>query len=144
MVLKNEEKNLLSKDFEELLQIVRKILSDEGGCFISNKDTFKTQLSQIREELTELEEAINHNDKEEINEELGHVLFDVIYLAIQGEKSKKVDLEKVFKELNWSMKYRFPHVFEGIKCETEEEIKKLRKERKDSYHKMKKEGKLPI
>jgi tetrapyrrole methylase family protein / MazG family protein len=130
-------------DFNELLSIIRTILSDEG-CPISKRDTFETQLNQIREELVELEEAISKDNKEEINEELGHVLFDVLYLGVLGENQDKVDLNKVFKELNWSIKYRFPHVFEGIKCETEEEIKNLRKERKDSYHKMKKEGKLPI
>ncbi|MCX6803214.1 MAG: hypothetical protein NTY48_01435 [Candidatus Diapherotrites archaeon] len=50
--------------------------------------------------MDELEEAIKLGDNDEINEELGHVLFDVIYLAILGEKKKKVNLEKVFKELN--------------------------------------------
>jgi uncharacterized protein YabN with tetrapyrrole methylase and pyrophosphatase domain len=134
----------LGKEFDELLSIIKKILSDEKGCIISNKDTFETQLEQIREEICELEEAIKHDDKGEINEELGHVLFDIIYLAVLGEKQNKVDLENVFKELNWSIKYRFPHVFEGIKCDSVEEIKKLKKERKDSYHQMKKDGILPI
>ena len=134
----------LSKDFEELLLIIRKILSDENGCIISNKDTLDTQIEQIKDEVMELEKAMKENNKDETNEELGHVLFDVLYLAVLGEKKNKINLENVFKELNWSIKYRFPHVFEGIKCDSEEEIIKLRKERKDSYHKMKKDGKLPI
>ena len=136
--------NEIKNDFEELLSIIRKILSEKEGCAISKQDTFKTQIKQLEEELAELKEAIEHDDKEEINEELGHVLFDVLYLSVIGEKQDKVNLGKTFKELNWSIKYRFPHVFEGIKCESIEDIKKLRKERKDAYHKMKKEGKLPI
>ena len=69
-------------------------------------------------------------------------MFDVIYLAVLGEKKKKANLEKVFNELNWSMKFRHPHVFEGIKAGTIEEARQLKKERKEAYHKMKKEGQL--
>ena len=41
------------------------------------------------------------------------------------------------------MKFRHPHVFEGIKADTIEDVKKLMKERKDSYHEMKKNSTLP-
>jgi len=62
----------LGKDFDELLSIIKKILSDEDGCIISNKDTFETQLEQIREEICELEVAINKDDKGEIVEMGNH------------------------------------------------------------------------
>lgn len=136
------EKENLNKGFAELVEIVRRILSEKDGCLAAKTGTFEKQIMQIKSELEELEKAIKLNDDSEINEELGHVLFDIIYLAIFGEKNKKVNLEKVFKELNWSMKYRHPHVFEGITAGTIEEAKQLKKERKDAYHKMKKEGKL--
>jgi len=137
-------KESVGEQFEELVAIIRQILSDKNGCLAAKTSTFEKQILQIREELEELGEAIKQGDEGEINEELGHVLFDVIYLAILGEKKKRVNLEKVFKELNWSMKFRHPHVFEGVKADTIEEAKRLKKERKDTYHKMKKDGTLKI
>ena len=130
------------KDFEELVSIIRKILSKKDGCIKAKQDTLKGALGQLQEELEELKKATEMDDKNEINEELGHVLYDTIYFAMLGEREGKVDLKKVFKELNWSMKFRHPHIFEGTKAETIEEVKRLKKERKDTYHKMKKEGKL--
>jgi tetrapyrrole methylase family protein / MazG family protein len=134
--------NLNNKEFEELLSIIKKILS-EDGCVRAKQDKFDNHLKQIISEISELEIAIKNDDSSEINEELGHVLFDVLYLILLGEREGKVKLEKVLKELNWSMKFRHPHVFE-IKTNDIDDVKRLMKERKDSYHKMKKEGKLPI
>lgn len=71
------------------------------------------------------------------------MLYDTLLLAMLGEKQEKLSLKKMFNELNWSMKFRHPHVFEGAKVETVEDVKRLKKERKDAYHKMKKEGKQP-
>ncbi len=68
-------------------------------------------MEQLREEFEELKEVTTLGDKAEINEELWHVLYYVIYFAVLGERQGKVDLEKVFKELNWSMRFRHPHVF---------------------------------
>ena len=132
----------LGRDFEELVSIIRQVFSDKNGCIKAKQDTLENHLEQLREELKELKEATKLGDKAEINEELGHVLYDVIYFAILGERQGKVNLEKVFKEINWSMRFRHPHVFEGEKAETIEDVKRLKKERKDTYHKMKREKRL--
>ena len=143
-MLKLNKKSREAEQFQELLVIIRKILSEKDGCIRAKQDVFENHLKQILSEINELDEAIKHNSVEEINEELGHVLFDVLYLALLGEKSGKANLENVLKELNWSMKFRHPHVFEGVKADTIEDIKKLMKERKDTYHKMKKNKSLKL
>lgn len=135
-------KESLGKDFEELVSIIHQVFSEKNGCIKAKQDTIEKQINQLREEIEELAQATKANDIEEINEELGHVLYDTIYYAILGEKQGKVSLQRVFKELNWSMRFRHPHVFEGAKAETIEEVKRLKKERKDAYHKMKREKKL--
>ncbi len=137
--MKKTQKNFdyLKPGLLELAEILSKVFSDKDGCIQTKNKTFEEQFQTLSGELKELEEAIKKDDSGEINEELGHVLYDTISLAMMGEKQGKVSIEKMFKELNWSMKFRHPHVFEGAKAETIEEVKRLKKERKDAYHKMK-------
>jgi tetrapyrrole methylase family protein / MazG family protein len=131
----NSENNFVK--LKKTIDIIERILSKDG-CLRAKSDRFENHLEQILSEIKELEIAIKNNDSSEINEEMGHVLFDVLYLIMLGERENKVCFEKVLDELNWSMKFRHPHVFDGIKVNSVDDVKRLMKERKDECHSNKK------
>ncbi|MBU2865111.1 nucleoside triphosphate pyrophosphohydrolase [Reinekea forsetii] len=67
-------------------------------------------LAKIREELDELEEAIQSKDKEEIESELGDVLFALSHLT----NHLKVDPERAVRKTNAKFEYRFGYIEDQV------------------------------
>ena len=55
-------------------------------------------------------------------EELGDLLMQVLYHTNLGEQSGYFSFEEVVETLNKKLRRRHPHVFDGIKAETAEEV----------------------
>jgi tetrapyrrole methylase family protein/MazG family protein len=105
------------KEFERLIGIMDTLRS-KNGCPWDKKQTHKTLLPYLLEEAYEVIEAINNNDTENLREELGDLLLQVVFhAAIAGDK-KQFDINGVIKGLNDKLVSRHPHVFadrKGIK-----------------------------
>ncbi len=67
---------------------------------------------KVSEEIEELKEAIRKNDRENIDEEIGDLLFTVINLA----RKLDVEPETALKKTNRKFRRRFAHVENGIKA----------------------------
>jgi len=72
------------KEFNELLVIADRLLGPEG-CPWDKEQTFFTLQPYLLEETHELIEAIDSQDGEKISEELGDVLYALIFIAKLGE-----------------------------------------------------------
>lgn len=104
-------------------------LRNPGGCPWDAEQTHQSLTKYLLEETYELLDAIETNNREEIIEELGDVLYQVIFhtdLAQTGSLGKPFDIQDVAEVAMNKMKSRHPHVFG-----TPEELEKFKAETGD-------------
>lgn len=99
-----------TQEFQQFLQIIRRLRDPKGGCPWDIEQTFESLRPQIIEEAYEVAEAAKDGD-ESVAEELGDLL-SVIALYIQiGEDSGSFSYADVFQKINQKLIRRHPHVF---------------------------------
>ena len=81
----------------------------------------KSSLSSVREELSELDEAIKKNDFDNIEEEIGDLLFTILLIGKVSEKEGKINFKNSIKRINQKIITRSPHVFGDEIANTPEE-----------------------
>lgn len=125
---------------DELIATAHKLRAP-GGCPWDAEQTHQSLTKYLIEESYELIEAIEANDRSQILEELGDVLYHVVFhsdLAATGSLGEPFDIQDVAELSIAKMKGRHPHVFG-----TEEELVQYRAETGDDVmknwdaHKMK-------
>lgn len=132
-----EQKKYTYKDFVE---IIRKLRS-ENGCPWDREQTHMSLRPCMMEEAAETAAAIRIYDRtgsyENLREELGDVLLQVVMHACIAEEEGIFTLEDVVSEVAEKMVRRHPHVFGDVSAETSgevlqnwEEIKKQEKQGK--------------
>lgn len=107
---KSTNKGPLLHQFQTLVEIVARLRGPDG-CPQDKKQTQKTLTQYAIEEAFELVEAIEKNDHQEIKEELGDFLFQVILQAQVAQDEGQFTLLEVIETLNEKMVRRHPHVF---------------------------------
>lgn len=113
--------------FDSLLEIVETLLGP-NGCPRDKEETTSTIRSFLLEEVYELLEALDLQDGDKIEEELGDCLFVNIMLAKVAEREGLVQLESSIKSICEKLIRRHPHVFYGEKLVSINEIKQRWKE----------------
>jgi XTP/dITP diphosphohydrolase len=125
---------------DELIQTARQLRAP-GGCPWDAEQTHQSLTKYLIEETYELIDAIESNDRQQVLEELGDVLYHVVFhsdLAESGSLGKPFNIQDVAELSIAKMKGRHPHVFG-----TEEELEKYKAETGDDVmkswdaHKMK-------
>jgi XTP/dITP diphosphohydrolase len=107
--------------FESLVKTAAQLRAP-GGCPWDAEQTHGSLIQYLLEETYELIEAIESGDRDEVLEELGDVLYQVIFhsdLASSGTLGEPFDLEDVAAHMENKMRSRHPHVF-GTPEELEE------------------------
>lgn len=108
-------------EFEKLLDVVAE-LHGERGCPWDKEQTRESLKPFLVEETYEVLEAIDEGDPEKIKEELGDLLFQVIFHCQIAKKQNEFDINDVIKEISAKMKSRHPHVFGDATYETSKEV----------------------
>lgn len=90
-----------------------------------NGQTPKSLVHYLREETEEVIEAIEKNDTDNWMEELGDVLVQLLYQTSISEKEGLFTFEDVLETVNRKIRRRHPHVFDGVKAATAEEVDAL-------------------
>ena len=91
-----------------------------GGCPWDAEQTHESLLTYLIEETYELVDAVQSKDPKAIKEELGDVLYNVIFHADIAEANGDFNIQDVAQYMEDKMKSRHPHVFG-----TEEELKEF-------------------
>ena len=118
-----EEKS--AHDFAELLEIVA-ILRSPDGCPWDRAQTHETMKKCLSDETQEAIEAIDKADDENLCEELGDVLLQVLLNCEIAKERKAFEFSDVVQMLSEKLIRRHPHVFGDIeRPETPEESLKL-------------------
>ncbi|GAA2237998.1 hypothetical protein GCM10010401_07770 [Rarobacter faecitabidus] len=100
-----------SSALEELVQTVRTLLG-EDGCAWDREQTHETLAKYLLEETCEALDAIAAGDNDELAEELGDVLFQVLFHAeIARRDGEGYDIESLAAATNEKMRRRHAHVF---------------------------------
>jgi XTP/dITP diphosphohydrolase len=93
-----------------------------GGCAWDRDQTHESLVQYLVEECYELIEAIEGGTREELIEELGDVLYQVIFHADIEAEAGRFTLEDVASHMTAKMVARHPHVFGDVVAETPDEV----------------------
>ena len=92
-----------------------------NGCKWDRAQTHETLIKNLKEESQEVIDAIQNKDDENLCEELGDLLLQVIFHAAIAEEQKRFSIREVLDGVNKKLIRRHPHVFGGAKAATPEE-----------------------
>ncbi|NND67971.1 MAG: nucleoside triphosphate pyrophosphohydrolase [Halioglobus sp.] len=101
----------------DLLRVMQRLRDPDGGCPWDLAQDFDTIVPSTLEECYELVAAIEAADYEHVAEELGDVLFQVIFYAQLGAERSLFDFPGVVHTLTQKLVRRHPHVFIGGELE---------------------------
>ena len=96
---------------EDLLGIVRRLRDPDQGCPWDVDQTFQSIVPHTLEEAYELADAIESNDFDQIREEAGDVLFQVLFYAQMADEQQHFNFADVVDGLSKKLVRRHPHVF---------------------------------
>lgn len=133
--------------YEQLLEIIAKLRSPEG-CPWDRAQTHESMIKCLRDECDEVVEAIKNKDDENLCEELGDVLLQVLLHAQIAAEEGRFTMADVVDGLSRKMVRRHPHVFgneplaqspeeglarwKAIKAQEKAEKEKRRKNREEN------------
>jgi len=106
---------------DKLLTIMGKLRS-EHGCPWDKQQTMESLKPFIIEEAYEVVEAIERGKPEEVCEELGDLLLQIVFLAQIGKESGDFEFDDVARGINEKMLRRHPHVFGNETADNAEEV----------------------
>ncbi len=115
--------------FEKLVEIMA-ALRAEKGCPWDKEQTRESLKPFLVEETYEVLDALDEGDPEKIKEELGDLLFQIVFHCQIAKERGEFDIDDVISKISQKMRGRHPHVFGEARYETAEEVLKQWEERK--------------
>jgi ATP diphosphatase len=98
------------EELEALLQLMR-TLRARDGCPWDREQTFATIAPFTIEEAYEVADAIGRGDLDRLRDELGDLLFQVVFHARMAEEAGKFDFAAVARGISGKLIRRHPHIF---------------------------------
>ena len=95
----------------DLLRVMERLRDPETGCPWDVRQDFRSIVPSTLEECYELAQAIEHEDYPHVAEELGDVLFQVVFYAQLGREQELFDFDGIVDGLVRKLLRRHPHVF---------------------------------
>ncbi len=114
-------RDLSYKEFSTLRETIAELRGPDGCPWDKNK-THQSLKKYLIEESYELLEAIDQDDIDNMVEELGDVLLQIMLHAQIGEDDGMFAIEDVIENLSKKMIRRHPHVFEDATVKDSEEV----------------------
>ena len=101
----------LMSAIENLLQVMVDLRDPENGCPWDIRQTSQTIAGHTLDETHELVDAIERDDTENIKEELGDLLFNIVFHSRVAEEKGQFNFADVAQGITDKMLRRHPHVF---------------------------------
>jgi ATP diphosphatase len=114
-----------SRDIETLLAIMAALRTPGSGCPWDLEQTFATIAPYTLEEAYEVADAIAREDLDDLREELGDLLLQVVFHARMGEEQRAFDFGDVVEAITTKLVRRHPHVFGDARGLTADAVKGL-------------------
>jgi nucleoside triphosphate diphosphatase len=100
-----------SRDIARLIEIMAALRNPDGGCPWDIVQDFASIAPYTIEEAYEVADAIERNDLDDLREELGDLLLQVVYHARMAEEAGAFSFPDVVEGITAKMIRRHPHVF---------------------------------
>jgi ATP diphosphatase len=106
-----------SKDISRLIEIMAALRTPVTGCPWDLEQNFASIAPYTLEEAYEVADAIERKDMDDLRDELGDLLLQVVFHARMAEELKEFDFGDVVEAITRKMIRRHPHVFgpEGVR-----------------------------
>ena len=111
MALSEDRTLEAAEAFRELARIMARLRDPEAGCPWDLEQDFATIAPYTIEEAYEVADAIERGDMGELRDELGDLLFQVMFHSRMAEEAGAFSLTDVVAAINDKMIRRHPHVF---------------------------------
>ncbi len=96
---------------QQLLEIMTRLRDPDGGCPWDQRQTCATIVPHTLEEAYEVADAIQRGDMAELRDELGDLLFQIVFYCQIAREQGDFDFHDVAAAINAKMIRRHPHVF---------------------------------
>ncbi|WP_026377501.1 nucleoside triphosphate pyrophosphohydrolase [Aestuariibacter salexigens] len=111
-----------SQPVAKLLWVMKQLRDPHTGCPWDLKQDFASIVPHTIEEAYEVADAIEHGSMEDIKDELGDLLFQVVFYAQLGEEQDAFDFNAVAATIAEKLIRRHPHVFAQQQAESDEQL----------------------
>lgn len=96
-----------------LLEIMARLRDPDGGCPWDLEQTFASLVPYTLEEAYEVVDAVERADYDDLRDELGDLLLQIVFHARLAEERRLFDFDSVARSIADKLVRRHPHVFEG-------------------------------
>ena len=110
-------------EITKLVQVMKKLRDPVNGCPWDKKQTMESIIPHTIEEVYEVSEQVYNRNYDKLKEELGDLLFQVIYLSQIASEKKEFNFNDVVENITKKMIFRHPHVFKNRKFKNLKDFK---------------------
>ncbi len=115
----------MTHSIDHLLQIMARLRDPEGGCPWDLQQTFASIAPYTIEEAYEVADAIDRGDLEDLKDELGDLLLQVVFHARMAEEQGAFGFGDVVEAIGDKMTRRHPHVFAGMSVSDSDALNRM-------------------
>jgi len=126
-------------EISQLIEIIRRLRDPATGCPWDCAQTYASIVPYTLEEAYEVADAIERNELLELKDELGDLLFQIVFYAQIAHEQELFDFAAVVQSICTKMIRRHPHVFSNVEYTDEaqqhqawEQIKATERQPSDS------------
>ncbi len=113
-----------SKDISRLIEIMAALRNPQTGCPWDIEQDFESIKPYTIEEAYEVADAIERKDMDDLCDELGDLLLQVVFHARMAEEAGEFSFGDVVEAITRKMIRRHPHVFARSDADTPDAVKK--------------------
>lgn len=106
---------------QRLLSIMARLRDPDQGCPWDSKQDFFSLVPYLLEETYEVIDAIEREDFDDLRDELGDLLLQIVFHAQVATEQSLFDFEAIAKSICDKLVRRHPHVFGDTRYETEQQ-----------------------
>ena len=114
---------MVPSPIDQLRDIMRQLRDPDTGCAWDLAQDFKSIAQFTLEEAYEVVDAIERGDIEDLKDELGDLLLQVVFHAQMASEQNLFNFDDVVQAISDKMLRRHPHVFGDVVFESEHELK---------------------
>ena len=108
------------QSLQRIIDVMARLRDPKNGCPWDIEQTWHSLIAYTLEEAYEVADAIENNDKDALPDELGDLLFQVVFYARIAEEQNLFDLQDVIHRLCDKLEQRHPHVFADVNYDESE------------------------
>ena len=101
----------MTDQLSRLLRIMATLRDPVSGCEWDRAQRFETIVPHTIEEAYEVADAVARGDLDDIRDELGDLLFQVVFQARIAEEAGQFDFDQVARSIADKLEARHPHIF---------------------------------